>query len=98
MSLYIPGLNLPPKGGKPITLMIFHDGSIWYYDDEAGSVKAIEVPEHGRLVDADAMLEFVDAGHLRHPHILSWSDRDVESMIESRATIIPADGADKEEP
>ena len=52
----------------------------------------IELPPHGRLGDLDAMLEFVDAGHLRNPLELSWSDADVASMIDSRPTIIPADG------
>ena len=97
MSLYIPGLNLPPKG-KIKMLVLFDDGIVIDDADGQNQWQAIEVPPHGRLVDADAMLEFVDAGHLRHPHMLSWSDRDVESMIESRQTIIPADGEDKEEP
>ena len=40
-----------------------------------------------RLIDADAIISFVDAGHLRNPMELSWSDKDVVDMIESRPTI-----------
>ena len=85
MSLYIPGLNLPPKGEKPITLMIFHDGSIWYYDDEAGSVKAIEVPPHGRLGDLDALIKTMR----EHGYNLVSAD-----LIDALAPIIPADKED----
>lgn len=40
-----------------------------------------------RLIDADAVISFVDAGHLRNPMELSWSDKDVVDMIESRPTV-----------
>ena len=40
-----------------------------------------------RLIDADAIISFIDAGHLRNPLELAWSDNDVVDMIESRPTI-----------
>ena len=40
-----------------------------------------------RLIDADAIISFVDVGHLRNPLELAWSDNDVVDMIESRPTI-----------
>ena len=40
-----------------------------------------------RLIDADAIISFVDAGHLRNPLELAWSDNDVVDMIESRPTV-----------
>ena len=40
-----------------------------------------------RLIDADTVISFVDAGHLRNPMELSWSDKDVVDMIESRPTV-----------
>lgn len=40
-----------------------------------------------RYIDADAVISFVDAGHLRNPMELSWSDKDVVDMIESRPTV-----------
>lgn len=41
----------------------------------------------GRLIDADEIISFVDAGHLRNPLELAWSDNDVVDMIESRPTV-----------
>ena len=103
MSLYIPGLNLPPKGEKPITLMIFHDGSIWDYDDEAGSVKVIEIPEHGRLVDETQILKLIDEQrnweyNKTHSPNMTWSRifDAYEWIMQRAATIIPADEADEE--
>ena len=40
-----------------------------------------------RYIDADAIISFVDAGHLRNPMELSWSDKDVVDMIESIPTV-----------
>lgn len=40
-----------------------------------------------RYIDADAIISFVDAGHLRNPLELAWSDNDVVDMIESRPTV-----------
>lgn len=40
-----------------------------------------------RLIDADAIISFIDAGHLQNPLELAWSDNDVVDMIESRPTI-----------
>lgn len=102
MSLYIPGMEMPTSCSKcPFCDDDFDDnyfglcclltGTRFDGDERISDCPLFEVQPHGRLGDLDAMLEFVDAGHLRHPHILSWSDRDVEDMIESRATIIPED-------
>ena len=89
MSLYIPGLNLPSKDTNPITMMVFHDGSIWRYNDDT-EFKAIEVPPHGRLVDV-SKLPF---NEVRLDEYGDWW-MNVED-IEAAPTIIPADGADKE--
>lgn len=35
----------------------------------------------GRLIDADALIEFIDAGHLRHPSELCFSELDVVNML-----------------
>lgn len=106
MSILIPGMEMPTRCWDcPMCYDMMActiTGLNWYRDtvdlsidpaeERMPNCPLIELPPHGRLVDADAMLEFVDAGHLRHPHILSWSDRDVEDMIDSRPTIIPAEG------
>ena len=35
-----------------------------------------------RLIDADALIEFIDAGHLRHPGELTFSEVDVNMLRE----------------
>lgn len=40
-----------------------------------------------RIIDADAIITFVSAGHLRNPMEKTWSDNDVVDMIESRPTV-----------
>lgn len=34
-----------------------------------------------RLIDADALIEFIDPGHLRHPGKLAFSETDVVNML-----------------
>ena len=40
-----------------------------------------------RLIDADAFIDFIDAGHLRNPIQLCFSELDVVNMIKSRPTV-----------
>ena len=83
MSLYIPDLNLPPKGEA---YEVYADGSInlrrrtangYDYDLWGRDARAIEVPPHGRLVDADAFIDYC-------PELMAY-----EMLM---PTIIPRDG------
>ena len=40
-----------------------------------------------RLIDADALIEFIDVGHLRNPLERCYSEQDVVDMLESRPTV-----------
>ena len=40
-----------------------------------------------RLVDADALIDFIDCGHLRNPAESCFSERDVVNMLEARPTV-----------
>lgn len=42
-----------------------------------------------RLIDADALIEFIDVGHLRHPSELVFSELDVVNMLNHAPTIEP---------
>ena len=44
-----------------------------------------------RLIDADALIEFIDAGHLRHPGELAFSELDVVNMLSHAPTAYDAD-------
>lgn len=39
-----------------------------------------------RLIDADALIEFIDAGHLRHHGELVFSELDVVNMLQHAPT------------
>ena len=40
-----------------------------------------------RLIDANALIEFIDMGHLRNPLELCFSEQSVVDMLESRPTV-----------
>ena len=41
----------------------------------------------GRLIDADAIIDFIDMGHYRNPLETCFSERDVVDMLESTQTL-----------
>lgn len=61
MSILIKGMEMPKE--KKITLTIFPDGRVYKnngerlrgYGEDCIPWKAVPVPSHGRLIDADAM-------------------------------------------
>lgn len=44
-----------------------------------------------RLIDADALIEFIDPGHLRHPGKLTFSETDVVNMLNHAPTAYKPD-------
>ena len=42
-----------------------------------------------RLIDADALLDFIDVGHLRYPSELCFSEIDVANMLLHAPTVSP---------
>ena len=52
MSILIKGMNLPKE---EVAVIIYSDGEVRTEGWEKYS--AVEVPEHGRLIDADALIE-----------------------------------------
>lgn len=44
-----------------------------------------------RLIDADALIEFIDLGHLRHPDELAFSELDVVNMLNHAPTAYDMD-------
>ena len=102
MSVYIKGMEMP-KGDQPTWIILHSDGTVEYNEIcQSNSVgwkflmqAAIPVPDHGRLIDADALIK---------------SDRMVGKMmmyggeyvycqaeIDRAPTIIPADGYAKQD-
>lgn len=83
-GVYIKGLKMPTDFSGT-RLIIYPNGQVLFphrtYFDELHGVEAIPVPDHGRLIDADAMLDVWDDNHT----IPSAAAKVVEK------TIIPAD-------
>ena len=55
MSLYIPGCDLPKKKQK--NLVVFPNGVVKEVAYGIPCYEAIELPPHGRLIDADALMQ-----------------------------------------
>ena len=49
-----------------------------------------------RLIDADALIEFIDPGHLRHPGELVFSEVDVVNMLNHAPTAYKPDAVNEE--
>lgn len=60
MSLLISGFNLP--NDKPVTLFITSNKNV-YLEGVLLSGKAVPVPPHGRLIDADALCDGLVSNH-----------------------------------
>lgn len=89
-GLYLSGMKMP-ENGETITITICDDGIVFEECKEPGSVfKAIPVPPHGRLVDADALIK----GHFSDEHRIAMSYADkcwMRRIINGEPTIIPAE-------
>lgn len=84
MGVYLPKVDMP-KGDEIITVQICPDGSIWQrFRGTVPGVKAVPVPTHGRLIDADALRAEVK----KHA---TPSDAWVFSFIRTAPTIIPTE-------
>lgn len=45
-----------------------------------------------RLIDADALIEFIDVGHFRPPTEICFSELDVKNLVDKQPTIEPKNG------
>ena len=84
MSILIKCMNLPKE---EVAVIIYSDGEVRTEGWEKYS--AVEVPEHGRLIDADAL-----ESNLNKMGILV--DARVKGFIKSIPTVIPADKEESE--
>ena len=102
MSILIKGMEMPTK---VLTVEIHPDGYVCLRN--ANKVReAVPVPEHGRLIDADALSEMLEKykkeyalkakEDIVHLH-KAWGLYEAELMAESLPTIIPADPTEEGE-
>ena len=92
-GIYLKGLKTPEK--NPITVFIYPSGKCYCLANNIKDIdtfrllktEAVQVPDHGRLIDADAL------GERMHSYY-GYSERlcgEVDDFIISATTIIPAD-------
>ena len=56
MGIYLPKVYMP-QGDETLTIQICPDGSIWQrFRGTVPGAKSVSVPPHGRLIDADALI------------------------------------------
>lgn len=115
MSIYIEGIEMP-QGENALLIGILPSGEVYsvFQDNETGElglckpkaepVTAIPVPEHGRLIDADALrlktqdyIEEYSNVDEHGFHSESWcSFKEAEMVINDAPTIIPASSKEGE--
>lgn len=93
-GVYIKGLKMPTDFSGT-RLIIYPNGQVLFphrtYFDELRGVEAIPVPDHGRLVDADALQ---NDGWVLHKQVMRLGGYAIHEMplsYPSIPTIIPAD-------
>lgn len=66
MGIYIKGIDMP-RDCEYLDLVITRDGNVCCYDAEGVSVaKAIPVPDHGDLIDREALIATDSWEWIRH--------------------------------
>lgn len=100
-GVYIKGIEIPSD--KPFALLLCTDGSVGAFDVLAGELharsnevyeyRAIPVPDHGRLIDADALYRRIktECNPYGKPTIGYDEGNKVMHVIIGTPTIIPAD-------
>ena len=106
MSVIIEGMEMP-KEGSWVTLRVFPDGQCFLYSwceydfDFMEYLTAAPVPDHGRLIDADALIKGIEADAIWKYNAINEYDRGIRSgaravmrSVRNAPTIFPASKED----
>lgn len=98
MGIYIPDMEMPKDGQM---LVIFPDGTAYVcfngMRERLALAEAVPVPPHGRLTDADALIDKVIAKYLKFERkgklVFAAAEikQDICDLISDAPTIIPAE-------
>jgi hypothetical protein len=98
MGIYLPNIEMPRKGEM---LVIFPDGTSYVcfngIRERLNHTTAFSVPPHGRLIDADALIDKVIAKYLEHERkgelVFAAAEikQDIVDLISDAPTIFPAE-------
>ena len=96
MSIIIKGMEMP-KGDEEIRLRIDAKGEVYIYGAYPTQLyEAIELPPHGRLIDADTLKEIEFHGMQADKKIsyqMGWNDA-IATIAENAPTVIEAEGTE----
>ena len=87
MGIYIKGFKMPEGGYRTIEIAYDADGDPMAIADGGDVFDVIPVSPHGRLIDADELLNDKGVG----TQIAGWGKMYHETAIEYAPTIIPAE-------
>lgn len=92
MSVIIKGMSMPNDGREWIMFLRLTSGEVELFDpigeDESVFYEAVELPPHGKLIDADAL-------SAKLPAPIEDEYKHVRRIIEAAPTIIPAEGKEE---
>ena len=91
MGIYLPNIKMPIGENDMLQCIISPDGSVQYnlnFETRWHDGIAIELPSHGRLIDADA-LDFGDIDLCGNDYLYM---SEIRKEIANAPTIIPAEG------
>ena len=94
MSIIIKGLDMPSNGAERC-IVIRSDGTVRTFVGAEIPATAEQLPPHGRLIDADALIvDLMDRG-VEGLQTDDWHE--VQQAVEDAPTIIEAEGEDGED-
>lgn len=91
MGIYLKGMEMP-KNGDYLNIKIYSDGGVFMQNTSYGGWEAIPVPDHGDLIERDALKNECKENAKRG--IGLWVDY---MDISLAPTIIPSDHTDRKE-
>jgi hypothetical protein len=98
MSVLIKGMKMPKKGTY-IDIVILDDGTVVCYDDDKKIGEAVELPDHGDLIDRDELRKsLIDEGEtvgIDGFSIDGVTADDVCYAIENAPVVIPTEKSEE---
>lgn len=100
MSVYIKGIDVPKEG---TVIVIDSTGQVWSNEwptrgyTRIDGAKAVPVPEHGRLIDADALIAWFEEWYDPNADLEICHVIDILDDNSVTPTIIPAEPPKEEE-
>lgn len=100
-GVYIKGMKMPTK--ENVVILINPQGGVWMIGDmpnedtHLAKAKAVPVPPHGRLIDADALIKSLSLDESDAENGASLLMAIFLEVLKAAPTIIPANKEDADE-